>query len=155
MDPRIFGSIFEGRYGRYCGRALQLEFRRKATIVVSASTSITPPRPRTLESVHECTPYRTDEIQRGSSINDPKFTRNRILRDSARLSLCQYVAEERRSFFELPRFPSFRECGIVDYWTSRDHFVSLLIGNASSNNQPVPFTIDRSADRDYPCVPLG
>lgn len=99
--------------------------------------------------------YRTDEIQRGSSINDPKFTRNRILRDSARFSLCQYVAEERRSFFELPRFPSFRECGIVDHWTSRDHFVSLLIGNASSNNQPVPFTIDRSVDRDYPCVPLG
>lgn len=99
--------------------------------------------------------YRTDEIQRGSSINDPKFTRNRILRDSARLSLCQYVAEERRSFFELPRFPSFRQCGIVDHWTSCDHFVSLLIGNASSNNQPVPFTIDRSADRDYPCVPLG
>lgn len=51
--------------------------------------------------------YRTDEIQRGSSINDPKFTRNRILRDSARLSLCQYVAEERRSFFELPNSPRF------------------------------------------------
>lgn len=90
MDPRPsdFRIDFRGeRYGRYlCGRAVQLEFRGKETIVVSAST----PNYSSVsfrERFESFAMYTQDKCTVRFENKRPKFTCNQILHCRSTFSL--------------------------------------------------------------------